>query len=123
MNKFIKEQLNNCRVAKIPQFDDSTTHLIITRKNDASDVLELNKYYLIEILKDNITKDLINEIQNRSAYTIMSTHLKCMPNRFEEGWTRFDGTGYDISTGTDLKDIYLGLWLPRNCYKIVKELK
>lgn len=31
MNKFIKEQLNKCKVASIPEFDETTTELIISR--------------------------------------------------------------------------------------------
>lgn len=32
MNKFIKEQLNKCKVADIPEFNDSTTTLLIKQK-------------------------------------------------------------------------------------------
>ena len=62
MNKFIKEQLNKCRVAHIPQFDDNTTHLFIQRNNRMNDTLLLNNYYLIEII-DNVFND--EEIQEQ----------------------------------------------------------
>ena len=33
MNKYIKEQLNKCKVAVIPEFDDNTTELLISSNN------------------------------------------------------------------------------------------
>ena len=46
-----------------------------------------------------------------------------MPNKFLDGWTRFDASGYDINTEQDLNDVYLGLWLPHNSYKIIDKIE
>lgn len=50
MNKFIKQQLNKCRIP-IPDFDDTTTHLIISRNDELKKLEELQtgSYYEIEI--------------------------------------------------------------------------
>lgn len=124
MNKFVKDQLNKCRVAHIPQFDDNTTHIFIERNNRMNDVLLLNNYYLIEILNCVFEdSELQKQIKDKSGYAIKSKYLKCMPNKFLDEWTRFDGTGYDLETKSDLNDIYLGLWLPHNCYRIIDKLE
>ena len=124
MNKFIKEQLNKCRVAHIPQFDDNTIHLFIQRNNRMNDTLLLNNYYLIEII-DNVFNDeeIQEQIKEKSSYILKSKYLKCMPNKFLDGWTRFDASGYDINTEQDLNDVYLGLWLPHNSYKIIDKIE
>lgn len=124
MNKFVKEQLNKCRVANIPQFDDATTNIKIVRNDTTKDILQLNNYYLIEVLFDIISDDTIRqEIFDRSGYTVQSRFMKCAPTKFEDGWTKFDCSGYEVETQTDLTDVYLGLWLPRNSYRVVSKLK
>ena len=124
MNKFVKEQLNNCRVAHIPQFNDETTHLVIQRNNRTNDTLLLNNYYLIEIL-DSVFKDAAIQtlIREKSNYVLNSKYLKCMATKFLDGWTRFDGVGYDIVNKQDLNDAYLGLWLPHNSYIIIEKIE
>jgi len=124
MNKIIKEQLNNCRVAHIPEFNDDTTHLYIQRNNRMNDTLLLNNYYLIEIL-DEVLKDvgMLTLIREKSSYVLQSKYLKCMATKFLDGWTRFDGVGYDIMNKQDLNDVYLGLWLPHNSYRIINKIE
>ncbi len=41
MNKFIREQLNKCKVAEIPIFDESTVLLTIPRRGVQNPTLEL----------------------------------------------------------------------------------
>ncbi len=51
MNKYIKEQLNKCKVAKVPYFDDNTTELSIPF--DTSNLIPgefyINMEYNIEV--------------------------------------------------------------------------
>ena len=50
MNKFIKEQLNKCKIANIPEFDDDTTELLIQGANKSNKVdFELGLEYNIEV--------------------------------------------------------------------------
>lgn len=50
MNKYIKKQLNKCRIP-IPDFDDNTTHLVIHRNEELKrlEELQIGSYYEIEI--------------------------------------------------------------------------
>lgn len=59
MNKTIKEQLQKCRVADIPEFEDSATHIYIKKVDNilTSNMLP-NHLYLIKIkqsIKNNET--------------------------------------------------------------------
>lgn len=47
MNKIIKEQLQKVKVAKVPEFDDSTTQMLIPRHKDM--VYEEGKYYILAL--------------------------------------------------------------------------
>ena len=51
MNKIIKDQLNKCKVAIIPEFDDNTFSLHIKKKNldEKKEDIILNHFYKIEI--------------------------------------------------------------------------
>ena len=50
MNKFIKEQLNKCKIAKIPNFDDNTVEIFINKLyNDKKLEFEINQEYDIEL--------------------------------------------------------------------------
>lgn len=48
MNKFIKEQLNRCKIAQIPEFNDETVELLITSKYNRN-IFEENNECLIEV--------------------------------------------------------------------------
>ena len=47
MNKIIKEQLQKVKVAKVPEFDDSTTQMLIPRHKDM--VYEEGKCYILSL--------------------------------------------------------------------------
>ena len=56
MNKFIKEQLLKCKVANIPDFNDNTTHIYITKKVccktaevNNKEKMKLNACYLVKL--------------------------------------------------------------------------
>ena len=53
MNKYIKEELGKCKLAKVPEFDDSTTHMVVPKsKTGVASFLrkfELNHMYLIKV--------------------------------------------------------------------------
>ena len=50
MNKIIKEQLNKCRVAVIPEFGDVTTHICIKKVNEILPTnMKSNHIYLIKV--------------------------------------------------------------------------
>lgn len=54
MNKWIKKELEKCKIAKIPEFDDNTTHLVIPKnvkpdKNIIAGQLYLGQEYIIQV--------------------------------------------------------------------------
>lgn len=49
MNKFIKEQLNKCKIAIIPKFDENTTQLKIQRQGKIDQDLKVGYSYIIEL--------------------------------------------------------------------------
>ena len=56
MNKFIKEQLLKCKVANIPDFNDSTVHIFIpktvcckTAEVPNNEKMKLNACYLVKL--------------------------------------------------------------------------
>lgn len=124
MNKIIKEQLNLCSLAQIPQFDDDTTSIIITHGESAQDVLQLHKAYLIELEDWFIhPSEEVNVSANcNNGLVPTSKQLKCVPTQFNGKMTKFDAIGFNEFTETDNTDVYMGLWLPRKAFKIIKRL-
>lgn len=53
MNKFIKEQLQKCRVANIPNYDDNTTKIFIGRDSGVINSLELHQGVETDIEVEN----------------------------------------------------------------------
>ena len=50
MNSLIKQQLKNCRVARIPEFSDDATKIIINKGSDYNiSPYQIGKCYLIEL--------------------------------------------------------------------------
>lgn len=80
MQKFIKEQLSSCKLAKVPEFDDNTTTMIIPRIGSEETLseeaveekkappinLEVGKRYIFEV-DDSLVHDSIwyKEIHNK----------------------------------------------------------
>ena len=50
MNKFIKKELEKCRI-KLPEYNDDTTYLFIPRNEDVKNLeeLKINHFYLFEV--------------------------------------------------------------------------
>lgn len=50
MNKFIKQQLDKCRIP-LPEYDDNTTHIVIYRNNNISELenLQIGVIYDIKV--------------------------------------------------------------------------
>ena len=60
MNKHIKKELEKCRI-KLPEYDDTTTYLLVERNSQLKDLEELKvgHYYLLEVA-DYIIKEPSN---------------------------------------------------------------
>lgn len=116
MNKTIKEQLNSCGIANIPAFDDNTTSIIISRGGSNAIEVSLNSEYLIEI------SDYILQNPRICNDRIQSKYLQCVITQFNGTMIKMDAIGYDCESNSTKNDIYLGLWIDKSQFDIIKKL-
>ena len=124
MNKIVKEQLQKCRIADIPYYDDSTTHLIIKKKSDSTGVsVKEGGCYLIE-LSDLILHphDGFDFHRNWNNNIVPSCkHYKCECIKLMGKFMKINGVGYDYDHNIDLSVVWSG-WLPLDGIKILGEV-
>ena len=125
MNPLIKKQLESCKVANIPYFDDDTLHISIP-KGSALNVThyQVGKFYLVE-LADYI-------VNPPDGYTLSSNwnkgtspkykYYKCEIVKLVGKMICILGCGYDPVSQLDTNDLWEG-WVPQQGIKIVQELK
>ena len=125
INPLIKAQLNNCRVAQIPEFSEDDTVIHITRGSDITITpYQIGKCYLVE-LADYI-------INPPADYTLSANwnqgrvpthkHYKCQVLNVMGKMVRIFGSGYDIINDTDDLNVWDG-WVPQKGIKIIEEYK
>ena len=120
MNKFIKKELDKCKVAKIPLISDDTIIIEIKRPNEdiLSEDIAVNSCYVIE-LADYILKPppgfTLASNWNRGINPT-SKHLKCVMVQIMGKMIKIDGQGYDLQMM-----LHMGLWFPR-AIKILQKL-
>lgn len=125
MNKIVKQQLSKCRVANIPEFDDSTTHIFIPKNGKATAPLDfhLHSYYIIEIA---------DYVLNPSTEFTLATnwnkgtvpphkHMKVQVSQITGKMIKVTGIGYDITYQKDLPLVWEG-WLPASSARIINKL-
>lgn len=121
MNKIVKEQLKKCETARLPNFDDNTTHLLIKKYEPISVVA--NCYYLIEIsagvLNPTANSLLASNWNNGSIPKY--NHYKCEINRVVGTMIKVTGLAFDINTNSDINEMWSG-WLPLDGINIIKKL-
>lgn len=120
MNSIIYDQLKKCKIAKIPEFDDNTTEITISKnsvKNIISNDLILNHYYKIEVedyiikpytgftLHDNWNNGIIpkDKVMNCEIIQIMGKMVKVE------------------AVGVDTNNQWSG-WLPRKSFRVLEEI-
>jgi len=124
MNPIIKAQLEKCRVANIPEFDDTTTHLAIPQGSEMTVTpYQVNKCYLIELasyitnppadftLADNWNN---GRIPTASFYNAQITNIMGK-------MVRFIGCVYDPVTKQSTNEMWEG-WVPQKGIKLIAEL-
>lgn len=119
MDKIIKEQLNKCKVANIPFFDDNTTEIIIQRGDNAiiKDDLILNHYYKIEV-EDYIIKpyDGFNLASNWNNGVVPKDKvMNCEITQIMGKMIRVEAVGVNTNNS------WSG-WLPRKSIHILEEI-
>ena len=125
INPLIKAQLKNCRVAKIPEFDDNTTTLYIPKGTELHVTpYQVGKCYLIELadyiinpppefnLHDNWNQGRVPHYK----------HYKCEIKALQGKMVQILGCGYDLMADTDANSVWQG-WLPQKSITILQELR
>lgn len=125
MNPIIKAQLENCRVANVPKFDDTTTSIKISKGSTLQVTpYQVNKCYLVELadyiidppddftLADNWNKGSIPQHK----------YYKCEISQIMGKMIRITGCGYDYINHCDTTDVWEG-WVPQQGIKLIEELK
>lgn len=124
MNNIIKKQLENVKIANLPDWDSNTTHLIIKKGQRLdSEAVQIDHYYLIE-LADYV----INEPEGFSlssnwnnGITPKDKNMKCCVTSLMGNMIKIDGVGFDVVNQKDLNSTFSG-WVPKKAIKIKKEL-
>ena len=124
MNELVLRQLKRCKVARIPGYDEDTTHLVIPKlvARDGKAMLP-GHYYLIE-LDDCIVHPPEDSVlhQNWNNNIIpTSKEYKCECIRLMGDMVRIEGVSYDSSIQQDTDKVWGG-WIPLKNITIVKEL-
>lgn len=124
MNQIIIEQLKKCRVAKVPPFDENTTHLVIDLKStkDGSHFIP-SHYYIIELDDCLLSKEqsaVLHQNWNNNIFP-QAKCLKCECVRVMGDMVKVDGIGYDKEKKADIM-IAWGGWLPVKNITVLGEL-
>ena len=125
MNPIIKKQLLNCKVANIPDFEDTDTTINIPKGSTLNVTLyQVGKCYLVE-LADYI-------INPPEGYTLASNwnkgttpkykYYKCEIVKIVGKMVCILGCGFDPLHQQDTNDLWEG-WVPQAGIKILQELK
>lgn len=124
MHKLIKEQLERCRVAVLPTWDENTTHLVISKKTQLSvEDLQVDHYYIIE-LADYILNEpegfTLSSNWNKGKKP-QSKYLKCCVTKRMGKMIYVEAIGYNIEKQEDINDIFNG-WLPSGGVTVKEEI-
>lgn len=124
MNDIVYKQLGKCRVARLPMYDKSTTHLIIDKlsdKNGAS--LVPSHYYIIKLDDFLLSKEqsaILHQNWNNNLFP-QSNCYKCECVKVMGGMVKIEGIGYNLETKQDIMQSWGG-WLPSKNITVIEEL-
>lgn len=124
MNPLIKTQLSKIQRASVPEFDDDTTHIQLTKGGvNLADELQQDHCYLISV-EDYI----INPPQGFTLHTnwnnnVIPKHkfMKIDVLQLMGKMVKVNSIGFDMKTHTDIREPWSG-WLPRKSIKIIEVL-
>lgn len=124
MNKYIKEQLEKCRVAHIPPYDDDTTTIVIDKNGTRGGMSFVpNHYYVIEI-DDVVLSPEQSEVLHKNwngGIVPPNKCLKCECIKVMGTMVKVDGIGYNKDTEEDINVFWSG-WLPMKDITVLKEI-
>lgn len=125
MNELIKQQLDKCKVAKIPPYTDDDEKIVILK--DSSITVSpylVHKFFVVEIADYIINPPetfSLAENWNKGSKP-RHTHYKCEIVSVMGNMVKISGCGYNIDTDTDYNDVWEG-WVPTAGIKLLSELR
>ena len=124
MNPIIKKQLENCKVANIPEFTEETTQICIPKGS----VLNVTHYqvgqcYLVELSDYLLTPSDGNTLaSNWNKGTVPKyKYYKCEIVKIVGKMICILGYGVNPVTGRDTSDLWEG-WVPQSGIRLVQKL-
>ena len=121
MNKIIKDQLNKCRVAVVPEFEDSATHIFIKR---VTNILTSNMLpghvYLIRIKPSVKNNDTIAANWN-GGIKPQYDYYKVEKLGDVGTMIKLNGIAFDYDTKSDVYTSFYG-YLPIDGFEILEEV-
>lgn len=117
MNKFIKKELEKCRV-KLPEYNDDTTYLFIPRNEDVKNLeeLKINHFYLFEV-----ADYIINEPPTFTLSANWNGGTYPPEKRLNCEVLEFVGKMVKVLSEGETTHIRWEGYLPRKSIKVVKE--
>ncbi len=125
MNPLIKKQLENCKVANIPDFDDTTTHLTISKGSVVNvSQYQVGRCYIVELADYVINPPEGSTLSsNWNKGTVPKyKYYKCEIVKIMGKMICILGYGFDPVTMRDTNDLWEG-WVPQQGIKLIQELK
>ena len=125
MNPIIKKQLDKCKVAQIPDYDDTTTQLFIPKGSVLNITpYQVHKCYLVELAEWIIhpTEDSTLAANWNKGSIPKSKYYQAEISQTMGKMVRITGCGVDTATGLSNGDVWEG-WIPQQGIKIINELK
>lgn len=125
MNPIIKKQLESCKVADIPLYDDKDSVIKIPK----GAIVEVSPYqvgkcYLVEIADFVINPSDGNTLASNWNKGTSPKHkyYKCEISKIVGKMICILGYGYNMETSQDTSDLWEG-WVPQSGIKLLQELK
>ena len=124
MNPLIKDQLSKIQRLNVPSYDDSTTHLTLSR-NDIKVVesLQEDQCYLI-----SVDDYILNPPDGFTLHTNWNNNtcpkhkvMKIDVTKIMGKMVKVNSMGYDMKNHIDLPDMWSG-WLPQKSITIIERL-
>ena len=124
MNKYIKEQLANVKVAELPPYDDTTMSMLIPKQVVGSGLgVKRDGCYLIQVAPYVINSPDGFTLHDNWNNGIAPKHefMKAEVSQIMGKMIKVNTLGFDYSNNKDIDDIWSG-WLPAKSIKVIKEL-
>lgn len=121
MNKHIKDQLNQVKIARVPEFNEDTTHIFIKKQTTIK--IEEDCCYLIKlnssITNPTTTSTLASNWNNGSIPS--HSYYKVDIQKIMAHMIKVTGVAYDYDNQKDLTDMWCG-WLPLDEIEVISKL-